>query len=445
MAEVSIICKRTVISTMPVQPGKFIPLSVLDRVMERNHVRSVFYYQFPSERKSGELTDKLRESISEMLSAFPLVMGRLLRSPDEGQWMVKCNDAGLRMVEANAKGTVNEWLQNLDREKELKLVHWEEMSHKPYFWSPFYVQITEFEGGGLAIGLSCTHLLSDPTSATMIIKAWADTTLGGKHIHQPPLFHPLPPQRQGNTYTNHQPYLINHYKSAIQNPVPISKHKHKTITLLFSQEMVRNCIAMAGIPNAHDHEKKLTPFEALSALFWTRTSKVKGMEGSLIDMSITLDTRRVLGLDNGFFGNYTVYNKVRGDGLDENELSKAAFAIKEVVSKMESDGVMDLIEWLEQEKCEIPPLMNGYHLVCVNLENVDSYSAIFEDNVSPVHVSYYIEPSVGPGQVLILPSPRSEGAFGRVVMVTLPEDEAEKLLNDELIQQFAPTTLMGLN
>ncbi|KAM1089333.1 hypothetical protein ACFX19_017322 [Malus domestica] len=69
--------------------------------------------------------------------------------------MIKCSDVGVRMIEAKARGSLEEWLTNVGREKELMLVYWEEMYHKPYFWSTFYVQLTEFEDGGLAIGLSC--------------------------------------------------------------------------------------------------------------------------------------------------------------------------------------------------------------------------------------------------------------------------------------------------
>ncbi|XP_073050952.1 uncharacterized protein [Primulina eburnea] len=133
---------------------------------EEEEVFQFTMVQLPVVRKVGVRTMMLRELISEMLTSFPVVVGRLLKSP-EGLWMVKCNDAGLRMLEARARMTLNEWLRNVDREKELKLVHWEEMFHKPYFWSTFYVQITEFGTGGLAIDLSCTHLLSDPKCATM--------------------------------------------------------------------------------------------------------------------------------------------------------------------------------------------------------------------------------------------------------------------------------------
>lgn len=96
-------------------------------------------------------------------------------------------------------------------------------------------------------------------------------------------------------------------------------------------------------PNGHEQELKLTPFEALSALFWTSISKAKGIKGSLIDMSVSLDTRQKVRLDERFFGNCIVYNKVKGDGLNENEVSKAAATIKEVVSQMDKDRVMDLI------------------------------------------------------------------------------------------------------
>lgn len=73
---------------------------------------------------------------------------------------------------------------------------------------------------------------------------------------------------------------------------------------------------------------------------------------------------------------------VKGDGLNENAVSKATAAIKEVVSHMDIDRVMPLIEFLEQENIENVPWMTVYHLICENLEDVDPYSAIFEGKSS---------------------------------------------------------------
>ncbi|BAT82300.1 hypothetical protein LR48_Vigan187s002200 [Vigna angularis] len=437
-SEVRYICKRTVVSTKAVEPGKYFPLSALDHHMQQNHIRLVCYYQGSGEAlELGEITKKLRESLSEMLTHFPMVSGRLTRD-EIGHWKIKCNDAGLRVVEAKAKGSLQEWLPNLHREKELQLVHWEDMFHKPYYWSTFYVQLTEFEEGGLAIGLSCVHLLADSTSAISFMKAWADISMGHKII-TPPLFHPLPLTKHANTNPNHHHHveLIHHYKSLIGKPISFREARYTTISLGFSAQMVQACMSMAQFNGP------ITPFEALAALFWVSLSKVRGLRNGLVDMSICLDMRKVLGLDTGFFGNCMVYNKVHEVEGENQKLkfAEAVRAISDVVDRMDYKGVMDLIEWLENADVNSPTMMNGHVLVCGSLEGVDPYF-VFEDGFKPIHVSCYVEPVLGEGQILILPGPPGEGPLSRVAMVTLREEEATKLCEDELISQFSPTTLM---
>ncbi|KAB1204565.1 V-type proton ATPase subunit c'' [Morella rubra] len=181
----------------------------------------------------------------------------------------------------------------------------------------------EFEEGGLAIGLSCFHLLADPTCAALFIKAWADTALGRKML-SPPFFHPLPPRRPGNKIPSHEPYtaLIDHYNYPSENSAPFTDAKHTTITLAFSDHTVQACMRMAQLPPGPNNPD-LSPFEALAGLFWVCVSKVKGLGNGLVNMSICLDSRKVLGLDKGFFGNCTVYNKVHSAGTDEHRLPEA--------------------------------------------------------------------------------------------------------------------------
>ncbi|XP_050227469.1 protein ECERIFERUM 26 [Mercurialis annua] len=440
MAEqITHICKRTVVSTKPVEAGKFVPLSVLDRLMERNHLRIVYYFQTPKGMELGETTKKLRESMSEMLTTFPVLTGRLVKGQD-GHWMIKCNDAGVRGVEATAKGSVEEWLENVDKEKELTLIHWEEMFQNPYFWSTFYVQLTEFEEGGLAIGLSCFHLLADLTCAAMFIKAWADITLTGKMI-SPPLFHPLPPRRPGNTDPYHLPYthLINYYKSTLEKTylVTDTAHGYATIALLFKDPMVRACIAAARATSARNGPNP-SPFQALSGLFWGCISKAKGKKYGLVDMCVCLDMRKMLGLDYGYFGNCTVYNKI------QPKSSNPTVDIVEEMAKMDIEGMLDLIEWLQSNDWQSTSWMNGGDLICGNLEGVNPYFSMFEEGFAPIRVSHYVEPVGGAGYVLVVPAPPGEGEMARVVMVTLPEDEMVRLCKDDLLLGFSPITLMGL-
>lgn len=142
MGEITYICKRTVVSTKPVEAGKYMGLSVIDRQMEKNHIKMVYYYYYLTSEE-GEITKKLKQSLSETLTFFPIMTGRLIKDDDNKMhWKVKCNDAGVRMKEAKAKGSVNDWLTNVNKEKELQLVFWEDMYQESYFWSTFYVQVS---------------------------------------------------------------------------------------------------------------------------------------------------------------------------------------------------------------------------------------------------------------------------------------------------------------
>ncbi|XP_065850670.1 protein ECERIFERUM 26-like [Euphorbia lathyris] len=429
-------CKRTVVSSKPVQPGKSFPLSVLDRIMEPNHLRILYYYRTPGGRDVGETTKKLRESMSEMLTCFPIVTGRLVKDKKGKNWMIKCNDAGARMVEAKLNGSLDDWLDKVDSDKEFNLIYWKDMSHNPYFWSTFNIQITEFEEGGIAIGLSCFHLLADPSCATMFIKAWADITLGRKMM-TPPLCHPLPSRRHGNNNSGHRSYtdLINYYKSTIETKNLVADARHTTISFRFTDPMVRACMTKARTIGL----SATTPFQALAGLFWACISKIKGKRNGLIDMCIGLDMRKVLGLDEGFFGNCMVYNKVHSNSTGYDG---AARAIEKEIEKIDNEGIMDLIEWLENNECRSSPLMSGCDLICSNLGGIDPYLATFEEGYDPLRVSYYVEPFAGVGHVLVLPSQSGGGVMSKVVMVTLPEMEVVKLCEDDLILSFSPTILM---
>ncbi|KAI3986329.1 hypothetical protein MKX01_002174 [Papaver californicum] len=449
-SSVSLVRKTTLGSSVDDEECKFYYLSVLDRVMEPYCLRIVLYYQFPANTDLAKLKKKFSISISHTFSTFRVVIGRLRPNskPSEGHWHVKCNDAGVRTLEARAKCSLKEWLMSVTREKELELLFWDEMPNNPDLWSTFYLQFTEFEEGGFAVGLSCTHLLADAMTATMFLKAWADTTLLRK-IQSPPLFHPLALRKLCSSNTeNHELYsdLINHYKSSIEgicNPITASKgEEYSTITFAFSDDMVRKCIFEAS--------SESSPFGALAALFWVCISKVKGTKVGVINMCVCLDMRNVLGLSKEFFGNCMVFNKVLGDiGVIEEEagLTNAARAIQDAVGKMEEKGrIVDLIEWLKKNTTSshrsFKPI-NGNDILCANWENLDPYSAEFDSGFKPVRASYHLGPVFGGGQVIILPSPKgSEASMGRVVMVTLLKDEAAELIEESLILNLSPNILM---
>ncbi|XP_010438318.1 PREDICTED: rosmarinate synthase-like [Camelina sativa] len=444
---VRFICKRTVVSTRSIEPGRLYKFSVLDHVMEPNHIRLVYYYRSSKTREPGEITKKLRESLAYTLNCYPIVTGRLVKETDgkeekedvNPRWKVKSNDAGVRMVEARAAGSVEEWLRSVNREEELKLVHWEDMYQLHYYWSTFNVQVTEFESGGLAIGLSCSHLLADSVCAMMFIRAWADLTLS-RSMMAPPIFHPLPPRRFVNERVISNNQLLSQYIkscSLMVSPSNVTEDHMVTVTLLFPDPLVR----------AGDNEPGISTFEILAGLFWICVSRAKGKRNELMDMSLCLDVRKLLRLDQSYFGNCMVYHKVPYSKPVKTKdkmllLFHAVEEIQNITKRLDYDTVMDLIEWLGSNNNGA--ISNGSDLVCTNLENMSHpRPMMFEEDLVLSHVSCYVKgPVAGGGQVIVLPSPSGKGQKSRVVMVSLPEREMVKVVEDELLLSFSPVVIM---
>jgi heat shock transcription factor len=143
--------KSTAASVTPVRPGKTHALSPLDNAMERHTVHVVVYCR----AAPGLDREQLKESLSEVLSLYPAMTGRLTRGGEGGEvagsaaqsdparrgWVVKCNDAGVRMVDARAAATLDEWLATATGDEEMDLLYYEPMGAESFIWSPFYIQV----------------------------------------------------------------------------------------------------------------------------------------------------------------------------------------------------------------------------------------------------------------------------------------------------------------
>ncbi|OVA03466.1 Transferase [Macleaya cordata] len=144
---VNVHSKLTVVSDTPVQPGKTYPLSVLDHAMGLHTLHIVFYYRYQRDHdhnRAGSASDlgRLRESLADVLSYYPPVTGRLMKGDDDGNWVVKCNDAGVRVLKAKVNTTLDEWLRSADGSDERDLTVWDDMPEEDlHIWSPFRIQV----------------------------------------------------------------------------------------------------------------------------------------------------------------------------------------------------------------------------------------------------------------------------------------------------------------
>lgn len=139
MKRIRVTGKSTVAAAVPVQPGKTHEFTALDHAMSRHTVHQVFYY-----RQAPTLTlPKLKESLSDVLSYYPAMTGRLVKNEGDGcgEWIVKCNDAGVRMVDARVDVTLDEFLASASDDEEKQLAYLEDVESDPYLWSPFCIQV----------------------------------------------------------------------------------------------------------------------------------------------------------------------------------------------------------------------------------------------------------------------------------------------------------------
>ncbi|GFY95073.1 hypothetical protein Acr_10g0004580 [Actinidia rufa] len=421
-SRVNVYSKLTVVSSRPIGPGKTHCLSGLDQSMGLHTLHTIFYYRvnpFPN----SDLTNH-RVSLSEHLSSYPAVTGRLTLAED-GEWVVKCNDAGVRTLRAKVVTTIDEWLRSARGSEELDLTAWEDMPDDPSIWSPFRIQINDFEGGGLAIGLSCTHMHADLTSLLTLVKSWAELHRG-EPISHPPVFHY---QLSSNTNTKSTEFYAKKSKAE-----PLPQVKMATATFRFSNLMIKQCLSQIHV-TCHG----ATPFDALAALFWMRILKLKPpAHNHTRKLSICIDFRRRMNppLPLGYFGNALHFSQLSLDALDGDILGHVAATRGQSMPHFRMYGPELTCVSLEHT-IDVLGGENGNNGTCQSL----MYEVMFKKDERPVHVSCHVGNVEGEGLITILPS--SEGGLGRTVMVTLPEEEIDKLCEDEAILGLEPAMIMN--
>ncbi|XP_008811612.1 protein ECERIFERUM 26-like [Phoenix dactylifera] len=424
---VTVFAKSTAVSVSPVRPGKTYPLSALDELMGRHTLHLVFYY------RPGPTLDRegLKESLSEVLSHYPAVTGRLGRGEDGG-WTVKCNDAGVRLLDARASVTLEEWLGSATAEEEMELACWEPMGEDPSIWSPYYIQITEFEDKAFAIGLSCTHMHADPTCAILLVRAWADShrraSIAYAPFFHPPAFLPRPDPRPDH------PLLSLKSSSSALAAAP----KMSSATFRFSDLAVKSLLA--------DLQADASPFSALAALFWSRIARASGVPPGPGELTLFVDFRKRMHapLPHGFYGNALHFSRARADLADG--VAHVADHLGRHVAGLQEEEFWAAAEWAyeRRRRGEEAFQMYGPELTCLALDHVTAYGAAFEkegEGGRPAHVSCRVGGADGEGVVVVLPA-AEEGA-ARTVVVTLPEEVAKTICRDDAILRYGPTVMFA--
>ncbi|KAI7981736.1 Stemmadenine O-acetyltransferase [Camellia lanceoleosa] len=154
-------------------PNKFILFYAAEAEVDP----SLSKYKSESESKyestSDERSQRLKKSLSLVLTRFYPLAGRI-----KDHLTVDCNDAGAEYVEARANCTLSDLLQQPDPKT---LGHFCATNSTPFL----VVQATFLKCGGMALGISISHKITDAATFGSFIKAWADTALLGSPVLAP--------------------------------------------------------------------------------------------------------------------------------------------------------------------------------------------------------------------------------------------------------------------
>ncbi|KAL0358513.1 UNVERIFIED_CONTAM: protein ECERIFERUM 26-like [Sesamum angustifolium] len=349
--------------------------------MKLHYIRGVYY--FGSQAFEGLTTLVIKEPMFTWLNKYPEVCGRFRRT-ETGRAYLKCNDCGVRFVEAKCDKTLDEWLEMKDATLEKLLVRDEVLGPELGFSPLVYIQLTKFKCGGTAMGLSWAHVLGDAFSAVefmnMLGRAVARYDLGRPtglaHSHT-------------KATTPNSPQKVIDDSVSIKRVGPVGDH-WVNVTKCKMEAFSFNVT-----PTQLSHlQSKLSPngtqfgaFEALSAVIWQCIAKIRGEKWDSNVVTIC-------------------------KGSEQSKTCDGTLSNSQVVSVVKAN-----FRILDANPSELASLVQMGHARFYEFEYRGQ---------RPVSVSYRIEGVGEEGAVLVLPGPKGDGE-GRSVMAILPENEINEL------------------
>lgn len=284
------------------------------------------------------------------------------------------------------------------------------------------MQVTHFKCGGISLGLSWAHVLGDALSASNFINKCGQFIASIGSINMQPNFH-----SSSGTSFKHQMSKSPAPPLSVKQVDPVGDHwitanSCKMDTFSFHVTAAQLATLQSKISGQNQTEK-MPIFESLCAIIWHSIAKIR--RGSIQAEIVTTcknDPSAKLAI-NGIVTNTQIISTVKADfpitetdpkrlvNLLVNEAVDERRKIEELVEK--DNGLSDFIVY-------------GARLTFVDLEEVDLYG--FELNGYKPEFVYYTVQGVGDeGAVFVLPAGPKGADEGRIVTITLPENQVPEL------------------
>ncbi|KAJ1698052.1 hypothetical protein LUZ63_006564 [Rhynchospora breviuscula] len=397
-------------------------LTNMDLAMKLHYLRGVYYF------KKSDIVDsltvfKMKEPMFPWLDMYYQISGRIRRPEEAGSRpFVKCNDCGVRIVEAKCNVTLDEWLGDKEFLSRCKHLVPSKVLGPQSFFSPLtYVQFTKFTCGGLAIGLSWSHVIGDPQTAVSCFNKWSqllqDITAPSK---------PIPPNKLENNSISSPsdvaPSSVKEVESLGDTWVLPSDSKLETIANHcegnYNSTMATYSFQIKDhkIKQLQSGSSRVGDFEIISALLWKTIAKVR--EGKELD-TVTICKNNPARSNKNLSNEQSISSVKIDSAVTKLDLSELAMAISKHATKEThvieafvggENGFKDLVVY-------------GANLTFVDMLDLDLYGLMLKDQ-KPANVEYAIDGVGEEGAVLIMQGNENDA---KLAVLVLPENELQKV------------------
>ncbi|CAO2189325.1 unnamed protein product [Urochloa humidicola] len=398
-------------------------LADADLLHKLHYLRAVHVFRAPAPGDTAFAVRELKEPMFPWLDMYFPISGRLRRrqGPADseetaaGRPYVRCNDCGVRFVEAACDATVDEWLeQEAERGGMSKALAYDKVIGPELFFSPLlYVQVTSFKCGGMALAFTWAHLIGNIPSAAACFSTWAQLFSGKKPL-APTLRDPLnmPPPAAAPATATAPP-------SVKPTAAPVGDHwavstTHDMVPFSFhvSEQQLKGL--QAGL--------QVGTFELVAALMWHALAVIRGPEEEettrIVTVVKTTSGGRRLGLTNEHrIGHVTATGSPSVAAADVATL--AALLAKVSLNEV---GVVAEAALAGADDADV--VVYGANLTFVDAEGLDVYGGLELGAQRPAHVEYAVD-GVGDGGAAVVH--RDAGGWGRTVAAVVRRGEAERL------------------
>ncbi|KAL4204999.1 hypothetical protein AMTRI_Chr01g112500 [Amborella trichopoda] len=344
-----------------------IPLTIFDRAAVDLHVPTIYAFRAPMPGN-----DALKRGLSEVLSHYRQLAGRLSTDPVSSLPCILLNNAGARVVEAQVSSPLANHLP-LHPSPALSILYppidetVEEL---------LQVQITRFSCGGIILGTTGHHKAADGQSMSIFFLEWSRTVRAmtkGQDRPPPPVVAPvhdrsmLAPCDPPCPKFEHREIEFQSGAKATASQPPA---QFENVVVHFPAEFVASLKAAGG--------GRYSTFECLLAHVWKKLTIARGLDAEVdTHVRIAVNGRARLGphVPMGYFGNLVLWahpNLKAGELLALNT-ADVARAIHEGVDEIDDAYFQSFVDFgaVAQEELVSSAPVEGISL-SPNLE-VDSW------------------------------------------------------------------------